>query len=98
MDGAMMNEIPIPNEVPIEEMAENLLVGDCETIAERLCNEIRAIRPSHMMFPFQVGGSSHAKALETMEKLMGEIKPMVERELGPLATLGAPTPAAAATE
>ncbi len=98
LDGAMMNEIPIPNEGPIEEMAENLLVGDCATIAERLCNEIRAIRPSHMMFAFQIGGSSHAKALETMEKLMGEIKPMVERELGPLATLGAPTPAAAAAE
>ena len=98
MDGAMMNEIPMLNEIPIEQMAENLLVGDCETIAERLANEIRAARPSHMMFHFQVGGSSHAKALETMEKFMGEIKPMVERELGPLATLGAPTPAAAAAE
>jgi hypothetical protein len=31
-----------------------------------------------------------------MEKLMSEIVPMVERELGPLATLGAPTPAAEA--
>ena len=95
MDGAMMNEIPIPDEMPIEQMAENLLVGDCETIAERLADEIRAARPSHMMFHFQVGGSSHAKALQTMERLMVEIKPMVERELGPLAMLGAPTPAAA---
>ena len=96
MDGAMMTEIPIPNEIPIEEMAENLLVGDCATIAERLANEIRASRPSHMMFHFQVGGSSHHQALETMEKLMTDIKPMVEKELGPLASLGAPTPAMAA--
>ncbi len=95
MDGAMMNEIPIPNEIPIEEIAENLLVGDCETIAERLCNEIRAARPSHIMFSLQVGGSSHAKALETMEMFAGEIRPMVERELGSLAMLGAQTPAAA---
>jgi len=96
MDGAMMNEIPIPGESPIEEIAENLLVGDCETIAERLCNEIRASRPSHMMFAFQIGGASHRKTLETMEKFMGEIKPMVENELGPLAAIGAPTTAAAA--
>jgi hypothetical protein len=44
-----------------------------------------------MMFHFQVGGSSQASALQTMEKLMLEIVPMVERELGPLASLGAPT-------
>ena len=97
-DGAMMREIPIPNEIPLEEMARNLLVGDCETIAQRLCEEIRAARPSHMMFHFQVGGSSQASALHTMEKLMGEIVPMVERELGPLASLGAPTAAAAVAQ
>jgi hypothetical protein len=95
-EGAMMREIPIPNEISLEEMAGNLLVGDCETIARRLCDEIRASRPSHMMFHFQVGGSSQAAALLTMEKLMSEIVPMVERELGPLASLGAPIPAALA--
>jgi alkanesulfonate monooxygenase SsuD/methylene tetrahydromethanopterin reductase-like flavin-dependent oxidoreductase (luciferase family) len=94
-EGAMMREIPFPNEPPLEEIADNLLVGDCETIAERLCGEIRASRASHMMFHFQVGGSSHTHALTTMEKLMTEIKPMVEKELGPLESLGPPTPAAA---
>jgi hypothetical protein len=77
-------------------MARNLLVGDCETIAQRLCDEIRAAQPSHMMFHFQVGGSSQARALHTMEKLMSEIVPMVERELGPLAGIGAPVSAVTA--
>ena len=94
MDGAMMNEIPMVDEISIEQMADNLLVGDCETIAERLCDEIRAARPSHMMFHFQVGASSHTRALVTMEKLMSDIKPMVERELGPLSAIGAPLPGA----
>ena len=91
MEGAMMREVPIPNEISIEEMARNLLVGDCETIARRLCDEIRASRPSHMMFHFQVGGSSQTSALRTMEKLMSDIVPMVEAELGPLASVGAAT-------
>ena len=95
MDGAMMNEIPMPNEPSIEDMANNLLVGDCETIAERLCDEIRAANPSHMMFHFQVGGSAHRAALATMERLMSDIVPMVERELGPLAAIGQPSLAAA---
>lgn len=94
-EGAMMREIPIPGEITLEEMAANLLVGDCETIARRLCDEIRACRPSHMMFHFQVGGSSQKSALDTMEKLMLEIVPMVERELGPLDRVGVPTRRAA---
>ena len=76
-------------------MADNLLVGDCETIAERLCGESpRRERPSHMMFHFQVGASSHRQALETMEKLATDITPMVEREIGPLSAIGAPLPGA----
>ena len=46
------------------------------------------------MFHFQVGGSSHAAAMTSMERLMTDIRPMVEGELGPLATLNAPAPAA----
>ena len=90
MDGAMMTEIPMPDELPLEEIADNLLVGDPETIAERLTAEIRAARPAHIMFHFQVGGSSHRAALDSMETLVTDIRPMVEKELGPLADFGAP--------
>ena len=90
MDGAMMTEVPMPEEPTLEEIADNLLVGDPETIAERLTAEIRASRPTHIMFHFQVGGSSHRAALDSMEKLVTDIRPMVEKELGPLADFGAP--------
>ncbi len=78
---------PAHNEPTIDELAENLLVGDCETIAERLCGEIRAARPSHMMFHFQVGASSFKNAMTSIEKFQTHIKPMVEKELGPLTEL-----------
>lgn len=90
MDGAMMTEVPMPDEPTLDEIADNLLVGDPETIAERLTAEIRASRPAHIMFHFQVGGSSHRAALDSMEKLVTDIRPMVEKELGPLADFGAP--------
>jgi len=90
MDDGMMNEIPFPDEPPIEEMANNILVGDCETIAEKLAAEIRAGRPSHVMFHFQVGRSSQAQALNSMEKFASDIRPMLEKELGPLKDIGAP--------
>jgi len=91
MDGAMMQEIPIPNEITLEEMANNLLVGDAQTVALRLCEELRASRPSHMMFHFQVGGSPQRDTLRTMERFMGEVVPMVEKELGPIAQIGVQT-------
>ena len=91
MDGAMMTEVPMPDELSLEEIANNLLVGDCETIAERLTAEIRAARPAHIMFHFQVGGSSHRAAMDSMEKLVTDIRPMVEKELGPLVDYGAPS-------
>ena len=87
-----MTEVPMRDEPPLEDMAANLLVGDVETVAERLAAEIRAARPSHMMFHFQVGGSSHAAAMDSMEKLMTDIAPLVEAELGPLDAIGAPRP------
>ncbi|MDG2285484.1 MAG: LLM class flavin-dependent oxidoreductase, partial [Alphaproteobacteria bacterium] len=90
MNDGMMNEIPFPDEPPLEEMVDNLLVGDCETIAERLAAEIRAGKPSHVMFHVQVGGSGQAQALNSMEKFASDIRPMLEKELGPLKDLGTP--------
>ena len=95
MNDGMMTEVPFPDEPPLEEMAGNLLVGDCETIAERLAAEIRAGQPKHVMFHVQVGGSSQAQALNTLEKFATEIRPMLEREIGPLADIGV-TPSQAA--
>ncbi|MGI9332088.1 MAG: LLM class flavin-dependent oxidoreductase [Gammaproteobacteria bacterium] len=94
-DGSMMIEQPFPDEPSLEQIADKVLVGDCETIAERLCEEIRRARPSHVMFHCQVGGSGHTQAMHTIERFATDIQPMLERELGPLAALGPPLPVAA---
>jgi alkanesulfonate monooxygenase SsuD/methylene tetrahydromethanopterin reductase-like flavin-dependent oxidoreductase (luciferase family) len=95
VDGSMLVEQPIPNEPPIDRIADNLLVGDVETIAERLTEEIRLARPSHMMFHFQVGGSDFPQALRSIERFATDIRPAVEKVLGPLDLLNAPSAAAA---
>lgn len=96
VDGAMLIEQPAPNEPSIEEIAANLLVGDCETIAERLTEELRRARPSHVMFHFQVGASDFRQAIETIERFATDIRPAVEKELGPLDELNVPAVADAA--
>ena len=48
-----------------------------------------------MMFHCQVGAAEHAQAMHTIERFDSDIRPMVERELGPLDALGPPLPKAA---
>ena len=96
VDGSMLIEQPFPDEPSLETIADNLLVGDCETIAEKLTEEIRRAKPTHMMFHFQVGGSSFERALETLEKFATDIRPMVAGELGSLEGLNEPSVADAA--
>jgi len=69
------------------------LIGDVDSVAEKLVAEIRATHPVHICFSFKVGNTPHKAAMRSMELLIGEVKPRVERALGPL--LGAPGRAAA---
>ena len=87
LDGAMMTEVPMPDEISLEEMADNMLVGDVETIAEQLTEEIRRARPAHVMFHLQVGASSFEKAMRSIELFASDIRPAVEKVLGPLDAL-----------
>jgi hypothetical protein len=52
--------------------------------AEKLVGEIRATHPVHMCFSFKVGATPHKAAMRSMELMMSEVRPQVERALGPL--------------
>ena len=59
----------------------NLLIGDVETVAEKLVGEIRATHPVHICFSFKVGNTEHKAAMRSMELMMQEVKPRVEKAL-----------------
>ena len=62
---------------------DNLLIGDAETVAEKLVSEIRAGKPVHICFSFKVGNTPHKAAMRSMELMMSKVKPLVEKALGP---------------
>jgi alkanesulfonate monooxygenase SsuD/methylene tetrahydromethanopterin reductase-like flavin-dependent oxidoreductase (luciferase family) len=82
IDGGMLIEKPVPNEVSLDEMAENLAVGDAATIAERLIADIHASKASHVMLNVQAAGSTMVQAQRTIETFGREIRPMIDRALG----------------
>ncbi len=85
MQGTVLVDIPFPDEPPLEQIHEDLLIGDVDTVAEKLAGEIAATHPVHICFSFKVGNTPHKAAMRSMELMIGEVKPRVERALGRLA-------------
>jgi len=84
MQGTVLVDVPFPDEPPLEQIHGDLLIGDVETVAEKLVAEIRATHPVHICFSFKVGNTPHKAAMRSMELLIGDVKPRVERALGPI--------------
>ena len=81
MQGTLLVDRPFPDEPSLETIRDNLLIGDVETVAEKLIGEIRATHPVHICFSFKVGNTEHRAAMRSMELMIGEVKPKVEKVL-----------------
>ena len=84
MQGTVLVDKPFPDEPSLEQIHRDLLIGDVETVAEKLVGEIQATKPVHMCFSFKVGATPHKAAMRSMERMMSEVRPRVERALGAL--------------
>lgn len=82
MRGTVLVDVPFPDEPPLETIHDNLPIGDVDTVAEKLVIEILATRPVQMCFSFKVGDTPHKAAMRSMELMIGEVKPKVEKALG----------------
>jgi alkanesulfonate monooxygenase SsuD/methylene tetrahydromethanopterin reductase-like flavin-dependent oxidoreductase (luciferase family) len=82
MQGTQLVDRPFPGEPSLEQIRDNLLIGDVETVAEKLAEELRTLNPAQVCFSFKVGATPHAAAMRSMELMIGEVKPRVERALG----------------
>jgi alkanesulfonate monooxygenase SsuD/methylene tetrahydromethanopterin reductase-like flavin-dependent oxidoreductase (luciferase family) len=85
MQGTVLVDVPFPDEPPLEQIHEDLLIGDVDSVAEKLAGEIAATHPVHICFSFKVGDTPHKAAMRSMELMIGDVKPRVERALGRLA-------------
>jgi alkanesulfonate monooxygenase SsuD/methylene tetrahydromethanopterin reductase-like flavin-dependent oxidoreductase (luciferase family) len=81
MQGTMLVDVPFPDEPPLETIYDNLLIGDADTVAEKLVAEVNATRPVHVCFSFKVGNTPHKAAMRSMELMIGEVKPKIEKAL-----------------
>jgi alkanesulfonate monooxygenase SsuD/methylene tetrahydromethanopterin reductase-like flavin-dependent oxidoreductase (luciferase family) len=82
MDGIALVDVPAKGEEALETVHANLPIGDVETVAEKLVAEIRVAKPAQLSFSFKVGNTPHNAAMRSMELMIGEVKPRIEKALG----------------
>ena len=82
MDGIALVDVPVKGEASLETIHADLPIGDVDTVAEKLIAEIKATRPAQVAFAFKVGNTPHKTAMRSMELMMGEVKPRIEKALG----------------
>jgi alkanesulfonate monooxygenase SsuD/methylene tetrahydromethanopterin reductase-like flavin-dependent oxidoreductase (luciferase family) len=88
IDGTMLVEKTYKGEPSVEEFAKHVLIGDAQMVAERMTGLIDAARPKHMLLHFQAGASSQTTALKSIDAFATKVRPMIEKQLGPLDKLG----------
>mgnify|MGYP003627091695 CR=1 FL=1 len=95
LDAAWLPEQGFEGEMSPEELAAWNPIGDPETVAARLVEEIRAVGPSHVALYMTIGAADHAQVLRSIERFGAEVVPLIEREVGRLPDLNVPAVAAA---
>ena len=95
MDGGMLVEKTWDGEPSIAEMGAHMMVGDATTVAARMAAEIRAASPCHYLLQVQVGDMDPGIALRSITAWQHQVKPLLEREFGPLDRIGLAASAAA---
>lgn len=89
LEGSFLKEMPAAEEPPLEEIADRLLIGPAERVAEKLVREIEALRPSHISCFMGIPGLSQAEAVASIEHFGAEVMPQLSRHFGDLAKIGA---------
>jgi len=79
LEGAFLKETPAADEPPLEEIEKRLLIGDAETIAERLTHELNVLGVSHMSCFMAIPGLDQKAILRSIESFGKDVIPRIGR-------------------
>ena len=87
-DGTVHHDIPAREEPTLDEMLDNMIIGDAETCAAKIIDEIQRLSPSHYLCYMKGGSMPAHKAQRSLERFGAEVLPMVTTALPELADIG----------
>ena len=89
LEEGLLPEVPFEDEPTLEELVANNPIGDPETVAERIVEEVRRVGSFHMSLYMHVGSMPLEKSMRSIERFAAEVMPLVEKELGEPVTAAA---------
>lgn len=85
--GFIRNEAYV-GEYTLDEYADKTVVGDPHTVAEKMIADIRRLNPTNYTCNFSFGCMSLERAHKSIVRFKKEVVPLMEKELGPLSSIG----------
>ena len=82
LDGTTIRDLPAKDEPDLETIIREGVIGDAETCAATITDEIRRARLTHYALLVGVGAMDQARVLRSIERLGRDVLPLVKRALG----------------
>jgi alkanesulfonate monooxygenase SsuD/methylene tetrahydromethanopterin reductase-like flavin-dependent oxidoreductase (luciferase family) len=96
LDAPWLPEESFEGEMSPEDILTWNPIGDPETVAARLVEEIEKVGSDHIALYMTIGDTDHPAAIRSIERFGDEVIPLIEKSVGPLAEAGRHVQAAAA--
>lgn len=81
-DGYLMQEVPLQQEMSLDEMRQNLPIGSVNRVIDKLLEEIEILKPKHIALQTQLGDFDQKTMLKQIELWGDRIIPEVRKALG----------------
>lgn len=81
-DGYLMQEVPLQQEMTLDEMRANLPVGDVNRVIDKMLEEIEILKPGHIALQTQLGDVDQKTMLRQIEVWGDKIIPAIKKALG----------------
>lgn len=75
-------------EYTLDQYADNMVVGDPHTVAEKMVADIKRLAPTNYTCNFAFGCMPLKQAETSIRRFKAEVLPLVEKEVGPISAIG----------
>ena len=87
-DNSYISNQAIEGEYTLDQYADNMVVGDPHTVAEKMVADIKRLNPSNYTCNFSFGCMPIELAHRSIIRFKSEVVPLIEKEVGPIEALG----------
>ena len=81
LEATTIKDLPFDGEPSLDDIISNGIIGDAETCAEKIVDEVRRARLSHYACLIGVGAMDQSKVLRSLERIGAEVIPLVNKSL-----------------